>query len=67
MGSPTGTTPLPQRQPPERTEHDDEGHMQGPAREFVFSELRRSHAAREELQVPGDAGDCTESIVQRET
>ena len=66
MGSPTGTTPLPQRQPPERTEHDDEGHMQGPARELVFPELRRSHAVEEKLQIPGKSCYCTEKEIERQ-
>src|SRR5512138_1363126 len=58
--------PLVETDPPEAAEGDDEGHVDGPAREVVLAHLGRAHAVEEELEVPGRPGQGGPDVVRQE-
>src|SRR5579862_5836842 len=56
--------PLLQPDAPQAAEDDDAGHVQCPTREFVFTHLGFAHRIKEELKIPGSAGQGAQQIIR---
>ena len=66
FGAAAGSAPLLEREPPERREEDDAGHVEGPAGEVVLAHFCLTHGVEEELEVPDDAGEGGQDVVEGE-
>ena len=60
---PAGTFPFMKKPAPGRAENDDARHVQGPAGKPVTAHLGFTHRIKEELKIPGGAGQRGEQII----
>ena len=58
------SAPLVEDDAPEGGEDDDAGHVEGPGGEVVLAHPGLAHGVEEKLEVPDDAGECGEEVVE---
>ncbi len=64
FGAAAGSAPLLEREAPESGEEDDAGHVEGPTGEVISAHFGLAHGVEEELEVPDDAGERGQDVVE---